>query len=1271
MNGAMTTPVWWNKIPARTRRWSTRLVIAFVVYSLLGFFVVPAILKWQLVKRLPAITKRTAEIRQVRMNPWTLSLAIRGLALKEPDGSTFASWEEFYANFQLSSLPRWAWTFKEIRLQDFFAGVILKEDGRFNFANMLADAESEAVPKPEPTPPSPAEPGSSVPRLRVFLVTITNGYFGFEDRTRRQPVRTEYRPINLHLTGLTTQPGTGTPYSFRAERDATHSLAWKGDITVEPFSSHGSIEVNGFEPGKYQPYLEDVTTAQVAAGTVDVRMDYWISAGTNGLDLAASNGVVRLAGLEIRDPHAQETVFKLPRLTVQGAGMDLRTRSAKVASIKVEQPEVIARLLADGSMNWQRLLVTNAPAAEPGTNAPPDTPVAPWTATLDRFELAGASVVFEDLTRRSPFTTTLSPIDFSLNEFTTGPDRDARFQFTMKTEAAETISGDGTFSINPVRSAGEVKLGAIRLPKYWPYAEEHLRGGLKAGQLDMTVPYRAALAQDDLQATVSNLLVRVTGLQLCGPDGDETLVDVPEFVVEGVAASLAERSARVARVHSKDAMVLARLTANGDINLLSILPAGPGTNAAPAAEPALPTAPAEKVWVAAIDEVDLGNYTIQFEDLSLPKPAKFKVDQLSLNARGLSTLTNKPIDLRLGLRVNETGTLGVQGQVCAAPQSARVEVGVTNLNLHDLQPYLDPHAKLTLVSGTFSTRVKADWLPGLDAAPQVSVTGDLEVNQLAATDQVTSAELVKWDVLRIGGIRYTMKPDRLDVDRLDWDGLKTSLLIGTDGQINLASVVPAGTNAVPADAAPAETKSASPAPFPLALGTFTLTNASFHFGDASIKPNASLAIQQFSGVIRGLSSDPDATAELDFRGSFDERSPFAVVGRINPLSPVLQVNLAISNSNLQLPAFTPYMEKFAGHPLNKGRLSLDLHYDIQGQELKSQNKFRIDQLTLGPRNDNPDAVNLPVKLGVALLKDRNGVIDLDVPVAGRLDDPQFRVSKIIFQVIGNIIVKAAASPFKLLGGLVGGGEELSFVEFVPGTAEMREGETNKVEKLVKGLLERPAINLEIEAGVDSHLDRQALALQQVRARLKAERLEELAVTGEQPDAAAFTVDPANYQRLLRAALVKEFGTNVNTALEEFLAHQAATNAIAASNRVVAVVAQAPRPKGLIPRVVSWLPIHGAKSPIGAARRQAKADAELLKQNPALAGAAGEDLELLLASRTPVDPEAFLQLMRERASVVQQALQQGGELASDRVYLVAPKAPDPAVHGLARVTMSLN
>ena len=1307
-----------ERFPLRWRKWGLRLAVAFLLYTLLGFLLVPALIKWQLVKQLPAATKRQAAVRQVKFNPWTLSLTIRGLALNEPDGHPFASWEELYVNFQASSLFRWAWTFKEIRLVRPFLEVLLFPDGQLNLANLVAPAE----PAP-PTPPPPTEPGT-IPRLGIWHLTITNGFVAFEDQTLRHPFRTEYQPINLRLTEFTTRPDTDTPYAFHAEGDTGSQVRWAGNLTVQPLRSSGQLAISGVPLGRYQPYLDQFTRAHLTNGVLGFDLAYRFEAGTNGVDFVATNSAFRTDNLTLVDPATQETVFSLASFAITDAALDFRQQTVRLGAIAASGASLLGRREADGQFNLLALLspaLTNAPAAPA---APADTnttaaPSQPWTVNVDAFKLDQTRVTFVDRTRRSPFQTTLEPIEFSLDGFSTKPGTDARYTFSLATEAAEKLSVSGTFSLDPLRSSGEVLLAALTLPKYLPYAEDAFRGRLTAGQLEVRVPYQLALASDQLHAGVSNLAVRLTNLELQTPDPAETVLKVGAFTLDGVTASLPEQRAEVGQVRSQDATLLVRRKPDGSLNWFDLLPAGapPGS----AAEPASPDSPGpsrEPVvqasslppggsgapgtaaeakgaspappWDIAVGELAFENYAIAIEDQQPAKPASFALDQLALSVQGFRTVSNPPVNVRLGLRFNESGTLDVQGTAQLDPPAGEFAVGLTNLDLRSLQSYVEEHVRLGIVSGAFATTSKVQFETGAPGALQLAFTGDVQITNFATTDQVAFKDLVRWDELALTGIDFGLEPSRLTLATILWRGLAAQILRGPEGQLNLLSLSAAPA---PAGETSAEPPTPTPAPpatedaagtFPIQIDTFQLENASFAFTDQSFEPAVQVGLHELTGTVKGLSSALNTTAEVDLAGKIDEQAPFVIKGRINPLAAERFVDLEITNHNTQLTAFTPYTEKYLGHPLNKGRLTLGLHYQVQGDQLQAANRFLIDGLMLGPRNDSPEATSLPVKLGVALLKDRNGLIDLDVPIAGQLDDPEFRIGSAVIKVIANLIVKTALSPFSLLGKLAGGGEELSFLDFEPGTTNLVEGELDKLAKLAKALTERPAVNLEIEGAVDRTRDRDALALAKLESQLKTRYLQELSARGRPaPPLESLELEPEELERLLRAEFVERFGTNLTAILQT----NALAQASAATPAPEATVASPqpdqaaregqtrpeprpeakPKPKSKAKRGFLGLGLFGGgrPKPSAAEKRLGKAERAALDElTPEL-------MESLLARHIEVSEDEFRALMAARARWVQEQLLRTGAVTTDRLFLTAPKSTGPAAAGESRVNLSLN
>ncbi|MCX7966740.1 MAG: DUF748 domain-containing protein, partial [Syntrophorhabdaceae bacterium] len=208
------------------------------------------------------------------------------------------------------------------------------------------------------------------------------------------------------------------------------------------------------------------------------------------------------------------------------------------------------------------------------------------------------------------------------------------------------------------------------------------------------------------------------------------------------------------------------------------------------------------------------------------------------------------------------------------------------------------------------------------------------------------------------------------------------------------------------------------------------------------------------------------------------------------------VDLYAKFNCLDLSPFTLYSGKYIGYKIDKGKLSIDLKYLIEKRKLDSQNVIFIDQLTLGDKVDSPDATKLPVRLAIALLKDRNGQIKLDIPVSGSLDDPKFSIWRIVLQVIVNLLTKAATAPFALLGSLFGGGEEISYIEFDYGESKVSEQNMKKIDNLAKALFERPSLKLDIQGHVDAEKDREGLKKIMFLRKLKAQKLNELIKKGE-------------------------------------------------------------------------------------------------------------------------------------------------------------------------------
>jgi hypothetical protein len=304
------------------------------------------------------------------------------------------------------------------------------------------------------------------------------------------------------------------------------------------------------------------------------------------------------------------------------------------------------------------------------------------------------------------------------------------------------------------------------------------------------------------------------------------------------------------------------------------------------------------------------------------------------------------------------------------------------------------------------------------------------------------------------------------------------------------------------------------------------------------------------------------------------------------------------------------------------------------------------------------------------MKEMDGHIRLDLPLSGSLDDPQFSIWGIVGQVLENMILKVATSPFSLLGALAGGGEELQFVDFNPGFAQLNDSQTNKLFKLVEALNKRPALTLELGTTFDPALDVDSLGRQKVAEQMKTLRIEEMVARGKPaPPRSEVQLDDMEYDRLLRKAYRAAFNTTPEQALYEKLAATLTTNAVGQA---------APPPPLAAPRrdqqkgATVLMNMHQSLAQMAAATQTATGGTNVVvdakpKSEKELVRA---ELELRLASLTPVTANELRALMQARIETVQKFLIEQAAIAADRLLPTTPNPEDPNRKGAARVVFSL-
>jgi len=914
--------------------------------------------------------------------------------------------------------------------------------------------------------------------------------------------------------------------------------------------------------------------------------------------------------------------------------------------ISTSKPFVRAQMNQDGTFNFSDLIAkfsTKSASVKSG-------PAKPLLLHVGRLHIGGATAAVADLTRRHPFKRVLGPLDLTLTDFRTDPDNKNPYAFSGTTDTGERYAWSGHFTLFPLSSEGEVTISKVDLTKYAPLYQDFVKFEIRDGSIALHANYRFAWSKSNHVAAVTNTAFALRDFKLSETGRSNNIVELPLVGMAGVNVDLETRRAEIGKFYVNGGKFFLKRDTNNVINVVEITKPAENSPKQPGGIIVLLRSVTNAVslllnstnqWSGIVRSVDVTNCALHLEDDVNSRPAKLDLTDITLAAKNISNLPGTNLDAALSLRWNANGLIKVTTTASFQPPTADVQLDLDQLDLGTLDPYLEPKLNLFILGSRLGLHGQVRLRTPTGALPEVTFHGDTSLDHFRTVDGVFGEDLLKWDALRFNGIDANLNPQSVAIKEIDVDNAYARLVIETNQTINLLNALRlTNTNApviretkVAAAAKPVgETNLELPQ---ISIGAIVITNTALSFSDRSIQPNVNLSVRDVNGRVADLSTRQLQHADLNLDAKIDGVGPAAITGTLNPFSGTETNEFKISVKDMDLTPASPYAGKFAGYGIAEGKLNLDLAYQLAGKRLTSKNVITLDQFNFGDKVASPDATHLPVRLAVAILKDRAGKIVLDVPIEGSLNDPQFRIGKVVTRAMVNILEKVATSPFSLLGAVFGGGgAELGYQEFAVGSADLTPADRQKLETLAKGLYERPALNLEITGGVDPDGDREGLQ----RAALDQEIRTRVWMKLRKDQQATNTVD----QFVLAP---DERGRWIKMIYNEALAAGKITPELIAANTNLAAYAAAvatitPRPDALEKGATRLMNSGDAPS-----KKSAAAVVYQTKLVPP-----PDPTEAVLLATYPVTDADLNALAARRAKAVQDYLIQSGKVTAARLFL---------------------
>ena len=793
---------------------------------------------------------------------------------------------------------------------------------------------------------------------------------------------------------------------------------------------------------------------------------------------------LRVDGIELDDPSGA------PFLRVQQVFVNFQSSSLfrwawTFDEVRIDAPEVFLargdnRKLNTGFLAPQRL---ESPAAEGQEATASEQP----RFLIFDFAINESVINWSDEVPVDPVVTRFGPVNIAIADLNSLPDRAGQQDVVITTQSSGTLSWSGTLNLNPLVSEGHASIKGSHFPLASAYLKHDAGFDVIGGTVDLELDYGISLHDDgQLDASVANLNLSFHDVQINTfnkafeiIEPDREILRLPVMTLTGGTFDLLDRSVSAEAVSIDDAVVSLYRDDSGRLNIVP--PIDSTQTVEDAGEPPKPQSapPIESEWRFMLAEFGINRMAFELEDASVDPAANIGGRSLDLSIRDISNQSAAVFPTSLTLLAGSAGSISMDGNIPVLPSpDISLDVRVENLALSDAHSYLQPLADVNLDSGALNFSGN---LASSDTDPLL-LTGDLEIVDFLITETDEGSRLGSWTALNANKLTLSAANQSLEISEIRLDEPYADILIAEDGSVNLGRVQKGDQrdddNDAPDDSHAAEAElpaDDSESPLKVMVGRVVVVNAAADFADLSLPLPFRAKITELGGELSTIATASAEPSTVSLEGKVDEFGLVRVSGYATPVDPSANTDINIVFANVEMPKFSAYTIPFAGREIASGHLDLDLGYKVTASKLEGENKVVLRDFELGDKVEHPGALSLPLGLAVALLKDADGRINIDMPVRGNVDDPDFRYGQVVMKALGNLIIGIAASPFRLLANLVGAeSSELEYLQFAAGRSDLTPPELQKSVKIAEALAIRPELMLQFGGVVDRESDGAAL-----------------------------------------------------------------------------------------------------------------------------------------------------------------------------------------------------
>ncbi|MEO6423454.1 MAG: DUF748 domain-containing protein, partial [Candidatus Nitrotoga sp.] len=1046
--------------------------LTFLILSAFLFFFGPPIVKSFVAKKIGEEVGRKVDFGAVNINPFSLSATIRNISIYESgqqQEKTLAI-DELFLDISLASLRHFAPVINEVRVSQPVLRVIRIGENHFNFSDILN--KILAKPKTDDKPARFSLNNIHIHQGRIdYDDRVLQSRHTISDFDLSIPFLSNLpHDVEIFTSLALSAKVNGTPLAikgktkpFSTSRDTSVQINLDG-LSLPTYIAFVPAGLNfklasGLLDTRLNFNFQQSGSAQsiIISGDASVRklkiqeksgipLLQWDKLSAVIDRLEPFNNLVRLSEIKLDSP-------------------DMQVKRLQDGSLNIMHAFVSPSTV-------QKDKVGNNASTKPSSQ-PINAKSKPFIFSVARAEILNGHINWQDTTTDpafSPAELTIKRLDASLSKFSTEGNTPAHLNVKLETDAGEILSHQGSLILNDNSMQGDLQITALQPQRLQPYFAPFFAAELEDTLLDAKLPYRLIWPGTGINLILTNASAHLRNLQVKLPKEKDSSITAKDVTLEGFQFDLVKKIAVLDGIDVNAALIKIKRNAKGDIDLMAMLASNPPATKETTTNLDAPANPG--TWQALLKQLKVKQSNIQFTDAKVEpqnggKPAVQQLSSLDLTLENIALMTedaaliSSPLSIKL--THNKQGNLNANGTLTLRPLGIDLKIDAKNLGIKAFQPYFADQINATFTSGNLSTNGKLMVQLPEHRPLRAGYVGSFNLTDIRTLDKISGDNFMRWKSLNIGNMNAQINTQKnplvVSLGDIALSDFYARVIVNADGHLNLqdiaskngqgqsiptsltlatpstdkssisAAELPAPSITTPKNMAslnvastvvPAQKTGKAPAiqngivrPL-IRIGQISLEGGNIYFSDNFIKPSYSANLTGLTGSVSKLASDDPTPANLVINGKIDDGAVIEIKGKVNPLGARLFLDLAAKAQGIELTRLTPYAAKYAGYPITKGKLSVDVKYHVENGQLNAKNNIFLDQLTFGKKVDSPDALKLPMLLAVALLKNNRGEINVNLPISGSLSDPEFSIGGILFKAFINLITKAIISPFSLL-----------------------------------------------------------------------------------------------------------------------------------------------------------------------------------------------------------------------------------------------------------------